>query len=466
MAVVTELVTKFTFKGSIKPLQDFNATLGKSLKLIAGTATAIGLGAIGLGTFIESTLKAAQGQNRLATETGISIEKIQELGYAASVTGSSAQALESTFAGLSQKIGQAAQTGSADFARLGISVRDAFGNVKKADQVLAEVGQRFKELNLSNPQKQNIASSLGIDSTLITMLSKSNAEMNNLRETARKFGVVTKQQSIQVEQFNNSITTLKFGLNSLKTQLAISLSPQMKEITEQFTGWLLANKDLIRYGLERVTEVIVSVFKAIVRLGTFIDDVIKATIGWKVAFIALGVVLALTLSPVYLITAAIVAALVVIDDLIVAFKGGKSVIRDFFLEFFGFDITPVLKGLVEGFKGAVKVIKTVFVGLFSWITAAIDGVIKSIEFVKSIFSDDNKKQDENSTEKKSPLSLGMKPADMQQFSKSSTSNNKSINQTIKIDIKATDPESAGKAVVDSLQNQLQSANAQLGMSGA
>lgn len=468
MAVVTELVTKFTFKGSIKPLQEFNANLGKSIKLITATAAAIGFSALGIGAFAINTLKAAEGTKKLATETGVSIEKIQELGYAASVSGSDAQTLESSLVSLSNKIGQAAQTGSEDFSRLGISASDMFGNVKKADQVLFEIADRFKQMNLSLPQKQNIASSLGIDSSLLELLSKSSAEIDKLRAKARLLGVITKQQALGIQNFNNSITTLRFGLSSLQTQIAIGLSPAIKEIAERFTDWLVENKDLIKNGIESLAKWIGIIFNTIKRLIIFIDDVVTATVGWKVALIGIGIVLAATLSPVYLISAAIAAVLLVIDDLIVAFKGGKSVIRDFFQEFFGFDITPVLRGLVEGFKNAVAIIKRVFTDLFGWIMESIEVIMKGFKFVAGLFggNDDNNPTKPLQNNSSAPQGIVSPSSIVPDYTKiqNKTSNNQ-ITQNVKIDIKSSDPEAAGKSVNDNLQNQLQSSQVQLNRGG-
>lgn len=44
-----------------------------------------------------------------------------------------------------------------------------------------------------------------------------------------------------------------------------------------------------------------------------------------------------------LITALIIGVLLVIDDLVVAMQGGKSVIADFFKDNWGIDIVPALK---------------------------------------------------------------------------------------------------------------------------
>ena len=470
MAVVTELVTKFTFKGSVKPLADFNAALGKSIKLLAASAVGLGLGKIALDNFVVSTLKSAEGAKKLSVDTGISAEKLQEMGYAASVSGSDVETFTSTLISLQAKIGDAAQKGSADFARLGISVRDSFGNIKKTDQVLEEIAQRFKDLNLSLPQQQSIAQSLGIDNTLLALLAKSADEMEVLKKTARDLGVVTTAQYKKIYEFNNSITTLKYGLNSLVTQISIGLSPAIKEITDKFTGWLVKNKDLIKNGVEAVASVVGALFKAIKRLFTFVSDIIEATIGWKAALIALGVVLAVVLSPVYLITAAIIAVLAIVDDLIVAFKGGKSVIRDFFMEFFGFDIAPVLKELVAGFLNAIAIIKQAFKDVFGWVIDSIKFIAKiinkSIELlspdVAQLSSSNGVSGNNGSSKSLIPSAASMIP---DYTNIPGSGGNKEINQNIKIDIKTNDAQAAGKAVTDGLQNQLQNANAQLNKGG-
>lgn len=457
MAIMTELVTKFTFKGSTKPLNDFNASLTKSIGLIAKSSLAIGAAVVAGAFWVENTLKNAEAQKRLATETGVSIEKIQELGYAASVSGSDAAALEGSLVSLSSKIGQAAQTGSADFSRLGISVRDAFGNVKKADQILVEVANAFKRLNLSIPEQQSFADALGIDKSLLQLMRKSGDEIDRLRAKARALGVVTKQQSEQIEDFNNSVTTLKFGLSALQKQIAIGLSPTLKEIADKFTDWLIANKDLIKDGMEKLFKIVGALGAAIYRIVVFVKDLIEATVGWKVAVIALVAVLAF-LNP---IAALITGILIVIDDLIVAFQGGKSVIRDFFKEFFGIDITPILKDLVQGFKNAVFLIKSFFEDLFNFIFGRWDKLGKTIEAVKSVFgigkSEDNTQIQQTSVIPKSsvPISSAV----------NNTSNSNSVNQNIKIEIKTNDPVAAGKAVHDTMQNQMQNANSQLNNGG-
>jgi hypothetical protein len=353
MALVAELVTKFTFIGNLSRLKGFNTGLAKGITLAAKAAAGITVATGAITTFVVKTMSGADAMAQLAKNTGVSIEKIQTLGYAASMSGSSQEALEGTLKSLSKTIGSAAQKGSADFSRLGISVRDANGNIKKADTILMEVGQSFKRLNLSMQEQQSFASALGIDDSLLQMLNKSSSEMAVLQARAKALGVISDAQAKKIINFNNSVKTLKFGMQSLARQAAIGLSPVIQNLSNKFIDFLSKNK--FYEGIEKLAKGFEFVVDGAIRLIKFMDDLIDATITWKGAILVLGAVFAMT--PIGKMVLLITGLLLIIDDLVVAFRGGKSVIRDFFKEFFGIDITPVLRNMVEWFKKAVKWLK-------------------------------------------------------------------------------------------------------------
>jgi hypothetical protein len=75
-----------------------------------------------------------------------------------------------------------------------------------------------------------------------------------------------------------------------------------------------------------------------------------------------------------LIAGAIAALLVIVDDLIVAFRGGESVIADFFESWLGIDIQPVLQDMVDAVMWGVGVIGDLFGGLL----ATVGGIMSAI----------------------------------------------------------------------------------------
>jgi len=380
MAVVTELITRFGFEGSLDPLQNYNSSLGKGIGLLAGLAAGLGVAVLGVGKFVTGISQSLQPLIDLNAQTGVSVQKIQELSFIAEQSSSSTEALYSSISGLGAKIGEAAQKGSEDFSRLGVSVRNANGSVKDTDVVLSEVSSRFKQLGLSMSEQQGFAEALGIDPSLLSMLNKTGSEMAALREESQRLGVLTTKQVKSAEDYNESLSKLGFGVESVKRFIAVGLAPELTAMANDFTNLLASNKDFIINGITATVGILRDLVDALIRVAPFIAAVGAAFLLAKVYTLGFAGSLALVFSPAILIAAGIAAVIVVLDDLIVAFQGGNSVIRNFFLEFLGFDIRPVLQGiadvfgkLVSGISGGAKIIFDLlepFSGLIAGVAAA------------------------------------------------------------------------------------------------
>jgi hypothetical protein len=230
--------------------------------------------------------------------------------------------------------------------------------------------------------------------------------------------------------------------------------------------------------------------------------------------------LALITSPITLIIAGVAGILWAVNDLVKAFKGGESVIADFFQEFLGFDIQPVLKMIVSGFKNAFKFVTdlvsdlfgnfmSIFSGigkilsgdflegfkeigeglmgivgtlsdaffalfgdLFKWIGQKILGLLPDW-IVEWIGGDSDKKTDIKESrraggETTEEISGGMPGtpwlSSPQAFqpggSVSNVTQSSRVDQTVNMEIRTSDPERAGKAAADNLQRQMDDARTQ------
>ena len=213
--------------------------------------------------------------------------------------------------------------------------------------------------------------------------------MDSMREKARALGVVTTDEANAAAALNDSMTALKFGLGSVQNSIAVGFAPQIKEITEGFIDFLASNKDLIKNGITKFGSAVFEIGKALVRLAPLMLGIAAAFGVMQVAAVGFGGIAAVVFSPVVLITAAIVALLFIVDDLIVAFNGGQSVIADFFQSFFGVDIVPVLVAIVDTFNSMIgkivdlfKSVGSIFSEVFSaaiaLVTGDFDGFIEHI----------------------------------------------------------------------------------------
>jgi hypothetical protein len=498
MAQITELITKFSFQGDTSPLNNFNGDLGRGIGLLAGFATAVAVGALAFNKWVSGVLQSEQPLIDLAAQTNVAVEAIQELGFAASVTNSSSQALNTSLEGLSTKIGEAAQKGSEDFSRLGISVRGANGFIKSTDQVLLEVGGRFKQLGLSMSEQQSFAEALGIDSSLLTLLNRSSSEIRNLRNEAREMGILTKEQTDQAMQYNDALTRMNFAMDSVRRLVAVGLAPELTDLAGKFTKLVIENKDWVINGIKATSEGIGNLLDALIRLAPFLGVVALAFVGAKIATLGFAGALGFLLSPALLIAAGIALALVVLDDLIVAFQGGKSVIRDFFLEF-GFDIQPILVAMVDGFKEAFALLldigagfiaslgglfsgigklltgdfvgafddiiasfgilvdtlammfRSVFGDVFEWLKGSISGLVP--DWVKDLASGEGGAVGAGVGGRPDNSFL---PGGTQALASGSTS----IAQDVQINIRTSDPVRAGQSAAEQLQRQLEDAQTQ------
>lgn len=352
MSIVNETITKFSFFGSLKPQETFNKNLGQSIKLTA--AFSVGMGAL-TGIMYRWTNGVAQAIDptiQLSRETGEAVETIQALGFAASQNGSSLDAVQSSLKEVNKRMGEFVRTGGGAASevaiQLGLNLRNANGEVKKASDVMLELNDKMDRF--SSAEQADILDKLGIDRSMIQLLNQSDEAISGLMSRAMDLGVVSKEQADQLAAYNDANTALRFGLNGLKNQIAVGLAPVLKDLIGDFTDWLAANKDLIKNMATSFGNGIVNVTAFIGRMKWVALGAAAAFGVFKVATIGLGKVLATAFSPVTLIIAGITAAVLVIDDLIVAFRGGNSVIRDFVKEWTGFDIRPALIAGVEAVK--------------------------------------------------------------------------------------------------------------------
>lgn len=382
MAVVNELVTKFSFTGDLAPQREFNENLKLSLGLLAGVGAAIVGAAGGVFAFVASTTQAADALTDMNAETGISVESIQELGFAAEMSGSSAEAMTASLAGLSKVAGDAARglgRGKKAFEELGISVKDAGGNVKTADVLFGELRDSFDRLGTDMSTQKSIIASLGLDPSTLQLLNSSSEEVDLLTQRARDLGIVTTEQAEAAAAFQDSLGVAKFAVSALSQQIAINLAPSTQKITDGFTEFLVANKDLIKDGLQYLGEVITSTAGFIGRMAPLVLALGAAFVVAQLATGGFAAIMGFVLSPVVLITAAIVALLLIVDDLLTALDGGQSVIADFFMEFFGWDIVPVLQGIVDGFKAMFAQLLSLAQPFFDAFGQLFDAVILAFQ---------------------------------------------------------------------------------------
>ena len=199
-------------KGAQGSLARFSAGI-KNVGLIAAGALAGAVG--GAAVAIQSALKDADNLGKLAQSIGLPVEELSKLKYAAELSDVSLEEFGKSVVKLSKNMSEVAggnTTGAAAmaFKSLGISVRDASGQMKSSDTILAEVADRFASYR-DGANKTALAVALfgRAGAAMIPMLNQGSAALRESGKEAEYFGlVIDKKTAVAAETFNDNITKL------------------------------------------------------------------------------------------------------------------------------------------------------------------------------------------------------------------------------------------------------------------
>lgn len=448
--VVQDLVTKFSFLGSDKPLKEYNLDLGSSIKLLGVMYAGLNAAASAFIYWSDTVLTGVDSLDQLSKISNVSASRIQEWEYAAGQSQSTAAAMDSTIRSLSATIGSAAQKGSEDFARLGISVRDSNGHVKNADQILDEVRRRFVALNLSMQEQQTFASALGIDTSLVQLLNKTDQEMASLTARARELGTLTAEQTQQANDYKQSLNSMWFALNSVRQLVAIGVAPELRILADNFIQLLADNKEWVIDGIQFAIKWAGILLASFNRMLPIFAGIVAGFIASKIAALGFAGVMGIIFSPLNVVIGVATALYLILDDLIVAFQGGHSVIADFFQNAFDINIVTSLTAAFQFLqKYALEPLLNVFRDIWSFWQLIIRGITTGGAALAGLLG--------IGAGGSIPIGTGTGGA-------GGVTNNR-IEQKVGIEIKTNDPLAAGRAVQDGLQRQLDNANTQLGIGG-
>lgn len=188
-----------------------------------------------------NSLSRADKLDDLSDKTGIAAGKLKEMEFAATLAGTSLDGLVGAYNKLSRsavasedELKKQAQA----FEDIGVSVKDAQGNLKDADTLFGEVADKFKDLQ-DGPEKSTLAFRLfGSEAeNLIPLLNKGSEGMKELRDEARELGRLAPDEFTKLGKasgdFFDNLDRLKLVFGGLFDQLNSELVPVMNIFLEE-----------------------------------------------------------------------------------------------------------------------------------------------------------------------------------------------------------------------------------------
>jgi hypothetical protein len=223
-ASVTTLRNEFAgAKTGVEGLQAAAAKLGSVL----GTA----LGATTLVNFARGILDVGDELNKLSQKTGIAVERLSELKFAAELGGVDTSTLGKGLREFNKSLVEASDSSSKAgqlFKALGV---DITAGPDKAFRQFAEAFSQLPEGELRAAAAAEILKKAGSD--LIPVLAGGAKALDDSAEAARKLGIVMSADfASQAERFNDNLTKLGKGASALGIALGKDLLPAMVSITD------------------------------------------------------------------------------------------------------------------------------------------------------------------------------------------------------------------------------------------
>jgi phage-related protein/archaellum component FlaC len=246
--------------------------LGSVVKGI-GTAmgaafVAVGVAAISAGkALVDMTVEAAAYADEMLTQstvTGMSVESLQAYSYAADLVDVSLDTLTGSMAKNVKSMASAAD-GSAKYAdayaRLGVSVTDANGNLRDSEDVYWETIDALGRVS-NETERDALAMQLFGKSAqdLNPLIAQGSEGIAALTEEAKRMGAVLSEESIEkLGAFDDSVQRLKQGSEAAKRVMGTVLLPQLQTLADEgatllgdFTSGLVDAGD----DFDKISEVI------------------------------------------------------------------------------------------------------------------------------------------------------------------------------------------------------------------
>jgi len=303
-----------------KQLEAFGAGLRSIGTRLAGIGAAAVTGLLGTAKVFSDM---GDVLDKMSIRTGISVEALSELGYAAELSGADLETLESGVRIMQRTLGEAAQgTGTAVEAldRLGLSAAQLAGlSPEQQFKVLADRISKVSDPTLRAAIAMEVFGKAG--TKLLPLMADGAAGIEAMQEEAQRLGLtVSTETARDAAQLNDALGTLWKVLKQGVFTIGGALAPLLKDIAERITriivsatAWIKANRETVVWALKVAAAVAVAGV-AIIALGYIISG-IGATLGIVAgviggigtAFSLIGAAIAAILSPVGLAIAAIVA---------------------------------------------------------------------------------------------------------------------------------------------------------------
>lgn len=216
-----------------KEMQETFEKAGKAIGI------AMAAGATAIAALVKNSINSADELSKLSQKVGVSTEALSALKFQAGLAGVEIAGLQTGMVRFNKSIAEAAggsKLQADTFKAMGISAKDAQGNLKGTEQLLGEVADKFAGYE-DGAAKTTLAVNLfgraGAD--MIVMLNGGSKAMADAAKEADELGqIIGTKTAKQAEEFNDNLSRAKMLATGFGNELAAKLLPALVGTTDQF----------------------------------------------------------------------------------------------------------------------------------------------------------------------------------------------------------------------------------------
>lgn len=229
---------KFQLQAATDRLGMLGSVLGKlgPAGLIAGASIAA-LG-VGMSALVMPVARVGDEFFKLSQKTGVSVEALTALDYAAKLSDVTTEGLTKALQKLSIAMFDTqvnGQEGSAALKALGVSATDAQGQIRPTEAVLLDLAEKFARMPDGADKAALAVKLFGKEGlAIIPFLNQGREGITALMEEAQRLGLVISEDVARAsEVFNDNLTRLSAIFEGVQRQIGAAVIPILADFTEQ-----------------------------------------------------------------------------------------------------------------------------------------------------------------------------------------------------------------------------------------
>lgn len=330
-----------------------NTDLDKGLKQAESKVSSFGdrikaralakLGALASVGFITSEVKnltaVADDLGKIADRIGADVPKLQSWATASKLAGGSVQAFYGTAERLGAELQRIAITGKSRllpfFESMGVATLDATGKAREVFDVLTDVAGSVE--GMDRQTSAGLLKRLQLDEGTIGLLQMGKKGMQDLIRYERELGVFQKEDTVIAANYNDAMDRLTRTMNMSFLPIMRLFAPVLTEAAKAMTSaFAFIQKHSLAFEI------------ALAGIALVIGALVLPSL-WSL-FVAIMT------NPITWIIAAIVGLILILEDLYVYAKGGKSQFEDLWKTLgTGEEVMAAIQGAWDFLKAAAQI---------------------------------------------------------------------------------------------------------------